>query len=369
MSTIVNPTNPLVINPLPNGGFDIQGIEDQENRLNGSESADIITGGDLDDILNGLGGADTINAGAGNDGIWGGAGDDELFGEAGDDSIKGGLGENILDGGAGDDRLIIESGGSTLTGGAGEDIFQFNFSSLTETEGDNAEAPDLEELGIVISEITDFQPGSDQLTIQGLGGTEAPIYNSDTGVLSLDDVEIAQLAANLNISEEDIEIAGNNNPLSIVDNQERNVYRFFDPAAGGHFYTTSETERDNASENLPNLIFEGASYTSVSPSDGGQEVYRFFNPTTGVHLYTISETERDTIIETLPNFEFEGVQFYAYETEVEGSIPIYRFFEPTLGVHFYTPSAAERDSVMESLPNYDFEGIAYYALPLDTEQA
>ena len=367
MSTIIDPTNPNIINPLPNGGLDILGIEDQENRLAGSENSDQITGGNLNDILNGLDGADTINGGNGNDGIWGEAGDDQLFGENGDDTINGGTGADIIDGGAGDDRLVIEDGNSTLTGGAGNDIFQFNFVSETEAESDASEASSIEELGIVISEITDFQPGVDQITIQGLGGTEAPIYNSDTGILSLDDVEIAQLAADLDISEEDIEIVGNNNPLSIVDNSEATVYRFFDPAVGVHFYTADERERANVEENLDNYDFEGASYNTVSPADGGQEVYRFFNPTTGVHLYTTDEVERDSIIENLPNFEFEGVKFYAYETEVDGSIPIYRFFEPTLGVHFYTPSAAERDNVQETLPNYNFENIAYYALPVDVD--
>ncbi len=368
MSTIVDPTNPSIINSLPNGGLDILGIEDQENRLVGSENSDQIIGGTLDDILNGLGGADTINGGDGNDGIWGEAGDDQLFGENGDDTINGGTGEDILDGGAGDDRLVIEDGGSTLTGGAGEDIFQFNFVAETDSESDTAETPSIEELGIVISEIVDFQPGVDKITIQGLGGTEAPIYNSDTGIFSLDDVEIAQLAADLDISEEDIEIVGNNNRISVVDNSEATVYRFLDPAVGVHFYTSDERERANVEENLDNYEFEGGSYRTVDPTTGGQEVYRFFNRTTGVHLYTTNEVERDSILENLTDFEFEGVQFYAYETQIEGSIPVYRFFEPTLGVHFYTPSEVERDSVLENLPNYIFEDVAYYALPIDDAQ-
>lgn len=44
MSEITNPTTPRSSVPLPNGGFDIQGIEDQENRLEGSENSDRITG-------------------------------------------------------------------------------------------------------------------------------------------------------------------------------------------------------------------------------------------------------------------------------------------------------------------------------------
>ena len=100
---------------------------------------------------------------------------------------------------------------------------------------------------------------------------------------------------------------------------------------------------------------------------GAEEVYRFFNPSTGVHLYTTSERERDFIIANLSNFQFEGVKFYAYETNVEGSIPVYRFFEPTLGVHFYTPNEREKTFVQENLSNYNFEGIAYYALPIDSD--
>ena len=365
MSVIVNPTEPAVRTPLPEGGFEILGIEDLRNELPGSIDGDRIVGGNLDDILAGLDGADTIEGGAGNDGIAGGLGDDSLSGQDGNDTLSDILGANTIAGGAGDDRLIVESGGSTLTGGEGRDIFQLNFTA----QSDASEASNIEELGITISEITDFQPGEDRIAIQGLGGTEALAYNRDTGIVALDGVEIAKLASELNISENDIEIAGNNNPLSIVDNSEAAVYRFYDPTAGVHFYTADATEKDYIEENLTNYQSEGSSYTTVDPMTGGQEVYRFFNPATGVHLYTTDEVERDSIIETLPNFVFEGVKFFAYETQVEGSIPVYRFYEPTLGVHFYTPNEVEKENVRANLPNYNFEGIAYYALPLDLEQA
>ena len=363
--SIIVPTEPAARIPLPDGGFEIQGIEDRENQLPGSVNADRIVGGDLADILDGLDGADTIAGGGGDDGISGGLGNDSLLGENGNDTLNDSLGENAIAGGAGDDRLVVETGGSTLTGGAGRDIFQLNFKE----QSDTVEASSIEELGITISEITDFEPGEDRIAIQGLEGTQAPIYNLNTGIVSLDDVEIAKLATNLNISEDDIEIVGNNNPLSIVDNSESKVYRFYDPTAGVHFYTADETERNYVTENLTNYQFEGESYTTVDPMTGGQEVYRFFNPATGVHLYTTSEVERDSIIETLPNFVFEGVKFFAYETQVAGSIPVYRFYEPTLGVHFYTPNETEKESVRTNLPNYNFEGIAYYALPVDLEEA
>ncbi|MCC0178426.1 hypothetical protein I4641_15725 [Waterburya agarophytonicola K14] len=149
-----------------------------------------------------------------------------------------------------------------------------------------------------------------------------------------------------------------NSPVS------NNVYRFFNRDTGVHFYTANETEKDAVLE-LPNYNFEGSSYKSIDPLTGNPEpmpVYRFLNQDTGVHLYTISEVERDAT-EELNNFSFEGEAFFAYESEVEGSIPIYRFFNSLTGAHFYTPSTGERDNVEANLPDFQSEGIAYYALP------
>ena len=360
--SITNPTNPVRESPLPGGGLDIQGIADTENELEGTENADRIIGGNLNDILSGLGGDDTISGETGDDRLLGGGGNDEISGGQGSDIINGNGGSNIITGGDGNDRLIVESGGSTITGGAGQDIFQLNF---TELRGGGENPPSIDELGLAITEITDFEPGEDKIRIEGLSGTEAPIYNQDTGILALDDVEIAQLSAGLNISPKDVEIAGNDNPLSTVNNSEAKVYRFLNPSLGVHFYTSNENERKNVEDNLPNYTSEGESYKSVDPTTGAREVYRFLNPSTGVHLYTTDRVERDNIIENLDNFKFEGVQFYAHDTQVEGSIPVYRFLNPSLGVHFYTPNEAEKDFVQANLPNYEFEGIAYYALPVD----
>lgn len=338
MSSIVNPTTPEFSEPLPNGGFDIKGLENQENVLEGSENADVITGGNLDDILGGIGGNDTISGGAGND------------------EIDGGEGQNIINGGDGDDTLIAGARGNILTGGAGEDVFRINLNP------ENSEGTEQDET-VPINQITDFTPGEDKIVLQGLEPDQTPIYDSETGILSVDDVDIAQLSAGLNIQAEDIEVAGSSNNNS--SRGEATVFRFFDSSVGSHFYTADEVERDAVQDNLPNYSFEGESYRTVDATTGAQEVYRFFNPDTGVHLYTTDEVERDSIIDTLPNFEFEGVKFYAYETQVEGSIPVYRFYEPTLGVHFYTPDEAEKDAVQANLANYNFEGIAYYALPVD----
>jgi hypothetical protein len=349
MSTIVNPTTPVNEMPIVDGGLDIVGFEDRINRLQGGENSDSIVGGNLADILSGLAGDDTLEGLGGNDRLFGGDGNDSLLGGTGDDTLDADLGNDSLDGGEGNDRLIAEEGGSSnLTGGAGRDTFQINVSQASDTP---------------LNQIADFTPGEDRIIINGAAENGEVTYNPETGRVTLDGREIAQLATGLSIDPQDLEYIGPN--AAVTPNRDSIVYRFFDTTSGVHFYTASEAERDIVQEDLPNFTFEGASYASVDSLTGsGAEsvpVYRFFNTVTGARLYTTNEVERDAIINDLPDFRFEGQAFAAYNTEVEGTIPIYRFFNPIIGAHFFTPSEAERDNIIENLPDYQFEDVAYYA--------
>jgi hypothetical protein len=373
MSTIVNPTTPMNETPVIDRGLDIVGFEDRVNRLEGSENNDSIVGGNLVDILSSFAGNDTLEGLDGNDRLFGGAGNDRLIGGRGNDSLDADVGNDILEGGdgndtliardgndslnggGGDDRLIVAEGNNTLTGGSGRDIFQFN---ITEDDSETR-----------INRITDFRPGEDRIIINGDRETAETSYDPETGIVSLDGRAIAQLNTGLTIDPNDIEFIGTN--AAETPNRDGTVYRFFDENRGVHFFTASTTERDNIRENSPNFTFEGPSYSAVDPFTGSVEavpVYRLFNTATGAYLYTTSEAERDNVIENLPNFRFEGEAFAAYNSPVEGTIPIYRFYNPTLGVYFYTPSEAERDNIEANLPEYQAEGVAYYAfdLPEDT---
>ena len=149
-------------------------------------------------------------------------------------------------------------------------------------------------------------------------------------------------------------------------NQQATIYRFLNPSAGVHFYTSNVAERDNVFSTLDNYTYEGASYFAGNP-DAGRPVYRFLNTDTNVHIYTISEQERDFIQENLANFSFEGEVFRAYEEQIEGTTPVYRFFNPSTGTHFYTPNEGERENVEANLPEYVFEGVAFYSFPLDAD--
>lgn len=142
------------------------------------------------------------------------------------------------------------------------------------------------------------------------------------------------------------------------------VYRFYNTQTAAHFYTISETERDNVRNTLPQFSYEGpAFYVSPVADTGLSPVYRFFNTQTGVHFYTISGDEKDHILQTLPQFSFEGIAYYASMVAGDGLTPLYRFFVPSKGFHFYTISRKERDNVNMFLRNaYQFEGGAYYVV-------
>jgi peptidoglycan hydrolase-like amidase len=171
------------------------------------------------------------------------------------------------------------------------------------------------------------------------------------------------------------------------------VYRFFNPIIGDHFFTISETEK-NELINSPSsgYNFEGiAFYTYDSSFSERKPVYRFFNHTIGDHFYTASEGEKDALINNpLWGYSFEGTAFYVAKSQEEGSsatyrffngqtgdhfytiseteknslsqVPVFRFFNPSTGDHFYTSSKLEKSLLQNVIVHgYKYEGIAFYA--------
>lgn len=360
-------------------------------------------------------GNDILIGGAENDTIDGGLGNDTLFGFGGNDSLTGGAGNDVLVGGGQGETLISVGGSDTLKGGEGDDVYLISLetgggSVIQDEQGDNnvililagntdivsltglEDVNTIDEInqgvnlvndpntwGDAAIEISTPQPGIVGLEKSGTnlivdlnrdGVAEA---NNDLTIVNYFD-EQGNLGAGApvvlnNIIETEHQdvvnfFASNSTPVNGGDSGTT-VYRYFNTDTGVHFYTANEEERNFIEDELTNFQGEGASYQGVDPLTGAGEpvpVYRFLNEDKGVHLYTVSEAERSAV-ENLDNFSFEGEAFFAYETEVEGSIPIYRFFNSTTGAHFYTPSATERDNVTENLPDFQSEGIAYYALP------
>lgn len=101
--------------------FEFDGVLDKRNSLKGTNSKDIMTGGNLNDTINALNGDDIIYAGAGNDTARGGNGDDTIYGDDGNDRLYGDNGNDTIYGGAGNDIIYGGNGDDAIYGGTGDD--------------------------------------------------------------------------------------------------------------------------------------------------------------------------------------------------------------------------------------------------------
>ncbi len=147
------------------------------------------------------------------------------------------------------------------------------------------------------------------------------------------------------------------------------VFRFWSPSLGHHFYTTSETERDDVIHYFSAdwSDYEGPAY--YLPIDEGEPglapVYRFWSDLYQGHFYTISETEKNDVLATWPDvWQLEGVAFYAYPVGQQPSDAkaVYRFWSDQYLSHFYTIDENERDYIIATWPTaWTYEYIAWYA--------
>ena len=139
------------------------------------------------------------------------------------------------------------------------------------------------------------------------------------------------------------------------------VYRFYNTTTGTHFYTASETERDEVQQNLSQLTYEGPAFEVASSTNAAAiDIHRLYNTETGSHFYTASDAEIASLTASLPQYVYEGVSYQAYGQQVSGSGALYRFLNTDTGTHFYTASDEERASVEANLAHMTYEGIAYY---------
>ncbi|WP_326543102.1 trypsin-like peptidase domain-containing protein [Pseudorhodoferax sp.] len=142
------------------------------------------------------------------------------------------------------------------------------------------------------------------------------------------------------------------------------VYRFYNLSTGAHFYTMNTAERDYVIASYPSFLYEGPNfYAYNTQAEGTSPVFRFYNLTTGAHFFTINEAERDYVRATYPNFMYEGVGWYAKTTAQPGVTPLFRFYKLSNSTHFYTANADERAYVIQTQPTFVDEGIGYYVWP------
>ncbi len=149
------------------------------------------------------------------------------------------------------------------------------------------------------------------------------------------------------------------------------VYRFWSPVLGRHFYTIDATERDTLVREYPDIwTYEGPVFKAATSAFGRglSPVYRFWSPKGQSHFYTIDEAEKSQLMERGAGvWTYEGVVFYAYPegAQPEDCVPIYRFWNSSEDSYFYTMDEVERDKfVKEYSKLYTYQGVAFYAYPL-----
>ncbi len=140
------------------------------------------------------------------------------------------------------------------------------------------------------------------------------------------------------------------------------VYRFWSDGYKSHFYTNSETEKENVLANDPNWCLENVAFKiDKFRSENTVSIHRFWSSNYRSHFYTASETEKSKLITSNPNWTYEGVAFYGYgNNKNRDAIPIYRFWSSNYRSHFYTASETEKSKLITSNPNWTYEGVAFY---------
>lgn len=131
------------------------------------------------------------------------------------------------------------------------------------------------------------------------------------------------------------------------------MYRLYNAYTGEHFYTASDSERDDLIET--GWTDEGIGW--MSPKTSRKPVYRLYNPyvSGGDHHYTMSAEERDDL--ELAGWHYEGVGWYSDDAE---EVALYRQYNPyaSSGSHNYTVSKEENDALVTA--GWRAEGIAWY---------
>ena len=155
---------------------------------------------------------------------------------------------------------------------------------------------------------------------------------------------------------------------TLVVTRRTNVYRFWSPITGRHFYTTSEDEKNVLVNEYSNTwTFEGVAFQTATAASlpGLAPVHTFRAQNGQAQFYTISEREKDGILRDYAYaYRYDGVAFYAYPKGQQPSEtrPVHRFASLTDSGHFYTADENEANLLQDNYPQvFAYEGIAFYA--------
>lgn len=128
--------------------------------------------------------------------------------------------------------------------------------------------------------------------------------------------------------------------LSSSVSGQKTVYRYYNPIANKHYWSTGTLPG-----HLKGYQLDGAAFYTGS---SGVPVYRFYNPTTDKYFWTTTPEH-----ENLGGYRKEGIAFYG----ASQGVPVYRYYNPSKDIHLWT-----KDPAHEHLGGYNKEGIAFYSI-------
>jgi hypothetical protein len=143
--------------------------------------------------------------------------------------------------------------------------------------------------------------------------------------------------------------------LDVTPTAVVSLYRYWNPSAGDHFYTTRYVELGSGRygwmlEGVQCQVHEQQLQNSVP-------LYRYWNPGIGDHFYTTRWAELGS---GRYGWGYEGIQCYVFQTMVAGTVPLHRYWNPSIGDHFYTTNWSELGSGRHG---WYHEGIQCYVYP------
>ena len=142
------------------------------------------------------------------------------------------------------------------------------------------------------------------------------------------------------------------------------LYRLHHSAISRHFYTISESEKNNAVnagwtyENIAGYLYQGQQPETYP-------FYYLYNPASFDYFYTMNGPEK-TFAEN-SGYVYKSVAGYIHTTQQLNTQPLYRLFSYS-GGHFYTMNAIEKDNAVKNL-GYSYEGVAGYMFASQTSAA
>jgi len=149
----------------------------------------------------------------------------------------------------------------------------------------------------------------------------------------------------------------------------RDVYRFWSPKTGKHFFTIDSNEKERLLTQYSQVwTYEGVAFAAFCDDSDPltRPVYRFWSDKLAGHFYTIDEQEKTKLIkEQSKVWTFEGVAFYVYPCGLQPAMtyPVYRFWSTVKGGYLFTANEAEKENIITKYSKtWNYEGIAWYAL-------